>query len=144
MPKTIRNAYEIAVSFEELLKAHKKTRCGKREKKKMILFELKLEQEILELEKQLKSGTYKHGSYTKFKIYEPKERTIMASEYKDRVVHQWYVENFIEPYFVPQFISTSYAGIERRGMHKASKDVQKAIHIFIFRISLFSITECIV
>lgn len=32
-------------------------------------------------------------------------------------------EKFIKPYFVPQFISTSYAGIEGRGMHKASKDV---------------------
>lgn len=73
-----------------------------------------------------KNGRYKHGGYTKFKIYEPKERIIMASEYKDRVVHQWYVEKFIKPYFVPQFISTSYAGIEGRGMHKASKDVQKA------------------
>ena len=91
------------------------------------MFELKLEQELLELEKQLKTGTYKHGGYTKFKIYEPKERIIMASEYKDRVVHQWYVEKFIKPYFVPQFISTSYAGIEGRGMHKASKDVQKAM-----------------
>ena len=86
MPKTIRNVYEIAVSFEELLKAHKKTRCGKREKKKMILFELKLEEELLELEKQLKSGTYKHGSYTKFKIYEPKERVIEALPFRDRVV----------------------------------------------------------
>ena len=127
MPKTIKNIYDNSVSFENLLKAHKKARCGKREKKKIILFELKLEQELLELEKQLKNGTYKHGGYTKFKIYEPKERIIMASEYKDRVVHQWYVEKFIKPYFVPQFISTSYAGIEGRGMHKASKDVQNAM-----------------
>ena len=73
---------------------------------------------FLELEKQLKNGTYKHGDYTKFKIYEPKERIIMSSEYRDRVVHRWYVEKFIKPYFVPQFISTSYAGIEGRGMSK--------------------------
>ena len=53
----------------------------------------------------------------------------MASPYVDRVVHQWYVENFIKPYFVPQFITTSYAGIENRGMHKASKDVQKAMRV---------------
>lgn len=102
MPKTIKNVYDNALSFEKLLKAHKKARCGKREKKKVILFELILEQQLLILEKQLKNGTYKHGEYTKFKIYEPKEREIMASEYKDRVVHQWYVENFIKPYFVPQ------------------------------------------
>lgn len=93
MPKTIKNIYDNSVSFENLLKAHKKARYGKREKKKIILFELKLEQELLELDKQLKNGRYKHGGYTKFKIYEPKERIIMASEYKDRVVHQWYGEN---------------------------------------------------
>lgn len=82
---------------------------------------------IMYNQKWIDEKKYKHGGYTKFKIYEPKERIIMASEYKDRVVHQWYVEKFIKPYFVPQFISTSYAGIEGRGMHKASKDVQKAM-----------------
>ena len=55
MPKTIKNIYDNSISFENLLKAHKKARCGKREKKKIILFELKLEQE---LEKQLKNGTW--------------------------------------------------------------------------------------
>lgn len=127
MPKTIRNKYDEAVTFEKLLEAHKKARKGKREKKKVIEFELELESELLDLEKDLKTGTYKHGGYHTFKIYEPKERNIMASEYKDRVVHQWYVENFIEPYFVPQFISTSYACVKNRGMHKASSDVQVAM-----------------
>lgn len=127
MPKTIRNVYEKNVSFEKLLLAHKKARRGKREKKDIIIFELKLEQELLQLEKQLINCTYKHGQYKNFKVYEPKERMIMAANYKDRVVHQWYVQSFIKPYFVPQFINTSYAGIEGRGMHKASKDVQKAM-----------------
>lgn len=127
MPKTIRNKYDEAVTFNKLLEAHKKARKGKREKKKVTQFELILEDELLNLEKELRSGTYKHGKYHTFQIYEPKERTIMASEYIDRVVHQWYVENFIKPYFVPQFIDTTYACIEGRGMHKASKDVQIAM-----------------
>lgn len=129
MPKTIKNVYDKAVSFDKILLAHKKARRGKREKKEVILFELNLESEILRIEKELKYGKYKAGEYKTFKIYEPKERIIMASSYADRVVHQWYVENFIKPYFVPQFINTSYAGIENRGMHKASKDVQNAMRI---------------
>lgn len=129
MPKTIRNVYDDAVSFEKLLKAHKKSRCGKREKREVILFELNLENELLRIERELKHGTYKHGKYKEFKIYEPKERIIKSSSYSDRVVHRWYVENFMKPYFVPQFINTSYAGIEQRGMHKASKDVQRAMKI---------------
>ncbi len=79
------------------------------------------------IEKKLRNCTYKHSGYTKFKIHQPKERVIMASEYMDRVVHQWYVQHFIKPYFVPQFINTTYACIEGRGMHKASKNVQKAM-----------------
>jgi retron-type reverse transcriptase len=127
MPKTIKNVYDEAVTFEKLLQAHKKARRGKREKKNVILVELKLEQELLRLEQELKTGTYHHGGYKTFTIYEPKERTIMASDYVDRIVHQWYVENFIKPYFVPQFIQTSYACLEKKGMHKASKDLQLAM-----------------
>jgi len=127
MPKTVRNVYDKEVSFEKLLEAHRKARRGKREKRKVILLELVLEEQLLQLEKDLKNCTYKHSKYTKFKIYQTKERVIMASEYIDRIVHQWYVQNFIKPYFVPQFINTTYACIEGRGMHKASKDVQKAM-----------------
>lgn len=127
MPKTIRNVYDNEISFEKLLEAHKKARRGKREKKNVILLELFLEQELLQLEKNLKNCTYKHSKYTKFKIYQPKERIIMASEYIDRIVHQWYVQHFIKPYFVPQFINTTYACIEGRGMHKATKDLQTAM-----------------
>lgn len=127
MPKTVKNVYDKAVSFEKLLIAHKKARKGKREKKEVIKFELNLENEILRLERELRNGRYELEKYNTFKIYEPKERTIMASSYKDRVVQQWFVENFIKPYFVPQFIVTSYAGIKGRGMHKASKDLQLAM-----------------
>lgn len=88
MPKTIRNVFDEAVSFNNLLIAHKKARRGKREKRKVILVELILEQELLRLEKELKEGTYKHGGYTEFKVYQPKEQKIMASEYIDRIIHQ--------------------------------------------------------
>ena len=76
MPKTIRNVYDKEVSFEKLLEAHRKARRGKREKRNVILLELVLEEQLLQLEKDLKNCTYKHGKYTKFKIYQPKERII--------------------------------------------------------------------
>ena len=51
------------------------------------------------------------------------EKTL--NKYIDRIVHRWVVDNFLEPYFVTTFISTSYACIKGRGMHKAVKRVQK-------------------
>ena len=79
------------------------------------------------LYKQLKAQTYKHGGYTVFYITEPKLRRIEKSKYIDRIVHRWYVNSFIKPYFIPQFIYTSYACLQDKGMHKACLDVQKAM-----------------
>ena len=37
------------------------------------------------------------------------------------------VDNFLEPYFVPRLINTTYACLKDRGMHKACIDVQKGM-----------------
>ena len=58
--------------------------------------------------------------------YQKKEK-VQASRYMDRIVHRWVVDNFLKPYFESQFISTTYACIKNRGMHKATLDVQKAM-----------------
>ena len=72
MPKTVRNVYDSCLSFEELLKAHKMARRGKREKVEVIIFELNLESELLKLVDELKHGKYKTGKYRTFKIYKRK------------------------------------------------------------------------
>ena len=76
---------------------------------------------------KLKDGTYKHGGYTSFYVYEPKKRKIEKSGYMDRIVHRWLVDNILKPYYLPRFIYTSYACIDKRGMHKACLDVQKCM-----------------
>ena len=124
MGKTIKNEYEKALSYEALMKAHMQSRKGKGYRKDIILFNLKQEEYIMWLYEQLKTLKYKHGGYTVFYITEPKLRIIEKSKYLDRIVHRWYVNSFIKPYFVPQFIETSYACLENKGMHKACLDVQ--------------------
>lgn len=127
MANTIRNEYEKALSYEALMKAHVQSRKGKGYRKEIILFNLKQEEYIMWLYEQLKTLKYKHGGYTVFYITEPKLRRIEKSRYIDRIVHRWYVNSFIKPYFIPKFIETSYACLENKGMHKACLDVQKAM-----------------
>lgn len=67
------------------------------------------------------------GGYSVFYITIPKERKIEASRYIDRIVHRWYVDSFMQEYFVKQFIETSYACIKNKGMHRAAKDVQNGM-----------------
>ena len=127
MPKTIRNKYYKYLSFDRLMEAHKKARKGKGLRNEIILFNLKQEEYIMYLLESLGKKTYKHGGYSTFYVTEPKVRKIEKSRYIDRVVHRWLVDNFLEPYFVPTFINTSYACLKGRGMHKACLDVQKAM-----------------
>lgn len=127
MAKTLRNEYNKSLTYENLMKAHIQSRKGKGYRKEIILFNLKQEEYIIWLKEQLETCKYKHGGYTVFYITEPKKRKIEKSKYIDRIVHRWYVNSFMDKYFVPQFINTSYACIKNRGMHKASLDLQKGM-----------------
>ena len=127
MARTIRNEFDKKLSYESLMKAHKLSRKGKGYRKEIILFNLKQEEYIMWLLDKLKNGTYKHSGYAVFYVTEPKLRKIEKSIYIDRIVHRWVVDNFLEPYFVPTFINTSYACLKKRGMHKACLDVQNTM-----------------
>lgn len=127
MPKTIRNQYDKKLTYDNLMKAHIESRKGKNIRKEIILFNLKQEEYIMWLYEQLKNGTYKHSGYTTFYVTEPKLRLIEKSAYIDRIVHRWYVDNFMKEYFIKSFINTSYACLENRGMHKACINVQNTM-----------------
>lgn len=114
MAKWIRNEYDKKLTYGNLYKAHIASRKGKRLRKDVILFSLKEEEYIQYLYQKLKTGTYKHGKYVAFKVYEPKERIIERAPYIDRIVHRWVVDNFLMPYYKPSFIQTTYACIEGR------------------------------
>lgn len=127
MAKTIRNEFDKYLTYDNLMKAHILSRKGKTSRKEVILFDLKQEEYINWLLEQLKNGTYKHGGYREFYVYIPKKRKVESSRYMDRIVHRWLVDSFLKKYFESQFISTSYACIKGRGMHKSAIDIQDAM-----------------
>lgn len=127
MPKTIRNQFNKYLTYEKLMEAHNKSKKGKGYRKETIVFNLKQEEYIMWLYEKLKNKTYQHGGYTEFYVTEPKVRKIEKSRYIDRIVHRWVVDNFLEPAFVPQFISTSFACLKNKGMHKAALCVQETM-----------------
>ena len=127
MTKTIRNKFEKALTYENLMKAHLKSQLGKTQKQNVIKFNLKKEEYVDWLYEQIKNGKYKHGGYTIFYVTEPKLRKIEASAYKDRIIHRWCVDQFLDKAFTPQFINHSYACIKGKGMHRAAIAVQKGM-----------------
>jgi len=128
MPKKHKRGFDQKITFDNMFKAYLSARKSKRYKKDVIKFNLGYEEKLLLICKKLKEGKYKFGKFKEFYVYDPKKRRILAAPFEDRIVHTWYVREFIEKIFVPQFISTSYACIKNKGMHKCALDVKKALY----------------
>lgn len=109
--------------------AHERAKKGKMSRYEVLDFEFNLENYIVNLVEKIRNNQYRLGQYREFKIYEPKERIIKALPYIDRVVHQWYIHEFIKPYIVPKLIKDTYACFDGRGTHKAVAMVQKYMRI---------------
>jgi retron-type reverse transcriptase len=110
--------YEELCSWENLRLAHRKAAKGKRGKGPAAAFEYRLADNLLQLQSELQSRTYRPGAYHSFYIHEPKRRLISAAPFRDRVVHHALC-NVIEPVFERSFIYDSYANRVGKGTHRA-------------------------
>lgn len=121
------NLYESIIDLENLKIADKFARKGKLKQygvQKHIIREV---ENIKELNELLKHRKYETSSYSKFEIFEPKNRIIARLPYyPDRIMH-WAILLKTRDIFVNTFISTTYSGIRGRGVHKASYDLRKAL-----------------
>ncbi len=112
------NLYPQVWNFESLYLAYRKARKGKRGRPAAATFEFNLEDNLFQLQKELKAKTYRPGPYTNFHIHEPKLRLISAAPFRDRVVHHALC-NVIEPLFERRFISDCYANRVGKGTHRS-------------------------
>ena len=142
MPKSIKNVWDSKLTFDKLVEAHERASKGKRFDKEVLLFEMNLETNITNIIKKLENNTYHFGKYRVFTIYEPKQRIIKSLPYTDRVVHQWYVEEFIKPYMMPRFITHTYACLPMRGGHKAVDDLQRMMRIMKRNYGNYYVLKC--
>ncbi|NWF63701.1 MAG: RNA-dependent DNA polymerase [Chloroflexi bacterium] len=104
--------------------AYHKAAKGKRGHADVAEFEYRLEENLLQLQQELKEQTYQPGAYHSFYIHDPKKRLISAAPFRDRVVHH-VLCNLIEPIFEKSFISDSYANRIGKGTHKAIDRAQQ-------------------
>lgn len=125
MSKTIRGLFDSKITYDAFYNAFLRACKNKKGKNKVIKFTIDLESNLYSLMRDVKSDNYFRGEYHEFFVYEPKERLIKALPFRDRVLHQWYVHEFIKPFIVKRFISTTYACLDERGTHKAVLKLQE-------------------
>lgn len=115
------NNFDNIISFENLYKAHRRARLGKRHKKEVIEFEGNLSENIWRIHYDLKYGKYMVGGYHSFMIYDPKEREIQAISYRDRVVQHSLCDNYLIPILEKHLIYDNAACRKNKGTSFAIK-----------------------
>jgi len=110
--------------IDNLYNGYLSARKTKRTKKAVYEFEKDLGRNLQALSDELTAGTYAPSGYREFKIYEPKERLIVAPTFRDSIV-QHTVYDLVYDDFDRGFIFDSYGCRRGKGTHRASARVQK-------------------
>lgn len=116
--KTYRHLYEQIYTKENVCKAYRKARLGKRKKFYVRKFELNVNANIEQLHRQLKDESWRPLPYKEFTAYEPKERLIRAPQFRDRIVHHALIR-VLEPIYDKILIYDTYASRKNKGTHAA-------------------------
>ncbi len=107
--------FDKVIDFKNMYKAYKKAKRGKGYKKSSARFGIMALDGINTLIEQLKNKTYQISPYQEFKVYEPKERIIKTTSFKDKVVQHSLCDNVILPKLKQVFIYDNCAGQKGKG-----------------------------
>lgn len=116
--KRVGYLFDAVCSFENLLLASRRSQLAKRFRGEVLRFNHHREDHLLEIQRQLREGSYRPGPHRHFEIFEPKRRWISAAPYRDRVVHHALC-NVVAPVFERGFIFDSWANRAGKGTHRA-------------------------
>lgn len=121
--------FERVVDFKNMYKAYRKSKCGKGFKQSSAKFNVMALDGINTLIRQLKDKTYQISKYNEFKVYEPKERIIQTTSFKDKVVQHSLCDNVLLPKMQEIFILDNCAGQVGKGtlfgLNRLSEQMQE-------------------
>lgn len=114
--------------LNDIFAAYYDARRNKRNTESQMKFEMNLEHNLMQLYDELRLRSYRPSPCICFITFDPVQREIFASSFKDRVVHHL-LFNYIAPLFETTFIHDSYScrvgkgtlmGVERFEHHLRS------------------------
>ena len=107
--------FEKVIDFKNMYRAYRKAKSGKGFKTSSAKFGIMALDGVNSLIEQLKNKTYKVSDYQEFTVYEPKERIIKTTSFKDKVVQHSLCDNVILPKLQEILIYDNCAGQKGKG-----------------------------
>jgi len=114
---------EALFTLENIEKAYRACRRGKRGTLNALRFEERLLDNLCDLRDELATRAYHPSGSICFVQKRPKLREIFAADFRDRVVHHLLV-GYLEPIFERIFIHDAYACRKGKGLHAAVSRLQ--------------------
>lgn len=118
--KRAKNLFKMITTNDNLFLAFARAKKGHSNKRDVFEFQRYLDSNIRKLCTNLVTGNYLPSPYRTFIIRDPKERTISAPAFRDRVVHHA-IMNVCDPVFESFQIYDSYSARRGKGTHTALK-----------------------
>jgi retron-type reverse transcriptase len=112
--KRIGMLYDGIWHWDTLRVAFHLARKGSRHSRDVVSFEKNLDRNLRHLQGEIRSERVCLAGFTQFVIHDPKERTITAPGFRDRVLHHAIMQ-VCEPFFDRWLISDSYACRKGKG-----------------------------
>ena len=117
---------ERVAAFDNLHRAFRAARRGKRLRPEVAALTVDLEPFLWETRRRLLEGTCTFGPYVCFEVCDPKPRRVLAAPFADRVVHHA-VCQVLGPMLDRTFIAGTYACREGKGNLAAVHHLQRAM-----------------
>ncbi|MFA6315140.1 MAG: reverse transcriptase/maturase family protein [Candidatus Paceibacterota bacterium] len=111
-------SYNHIISLKNIHEAWREFVSGKKYKKDVAEFLLRLSENTYKLHTDLKNKIYVHGPYEAFAVNDPKPRSIHKASVRDRLLHHALYRQ-LYPYFDQKFIHDSYSCRDFKGTHRA-------------------------
>ena len=107
--------FEKVIDFQNMYRAFRRAKRGKGYRKNSARFDAAALDGVHALIHQLKTKEYRVAPYSEFKVYEPKERIIQTTSFKDKVVQHCLCDNVIMPRLERVFLYDNCAGQKGKG-----------------------------
>lgn len=127
MVKRVGNLMPRIASLENLHEAFLRAAKGKSGKLAVKEFRSRLDENLVEMSKQLLDGTFIFGHYHFFTVYDPKKRIICAASFPERVAFHAMMR-ICHPVFDDFQICDSYASRIDKGTYKALERARQFAH----------------
>lgn len=112
--RRVGDLYDRIHDWDNLRTAFHGARKGARRGRAAKTFEARLDENLRELQAEIVAESVRFHGYTRFLIHDPKERTITAPAFRDRVLHHA-ILNVCEPHFDRWLVPDTFACRKGKG-----------------------------